>query len=46
MVVATAPTTLWSAAVYNRMVIEYDDAVAAMGQTLHLARGYGQVTSV
>ena len=31
VVVATAPTTLWSGAVYNRMVIEYDDAVAAMG---------------
>ena len=30
--VATAPTTPWSGAVYNRMVIEYDDAVAAMGR--------------
>jgi hypothetical protein len=28
--VATVPTTWWSGAVYNRMVIEYDDAVAAM----------------
>ncbi|GAA5104935.1 hypothetical protein GCM10023339_00340 [Alloalcanivorax gelatiniphagus] len=45
MLVATAPTTLWSGAVYNRMVIEYDDAVAAMPQTLHLRTGYGQVTS-
>ena len=45
MVVATAPTTLWSAAVYNRMVIEYDDAVAAMPRTLSPAWGYGQVTS-
>jgi hypothetical protein len=45
-VVATEPTTLWSAAVYNRMVIEYDDAVAAMRRTLSPVRGYGQVTSV
>ena len=30
MVVATVPTTPWSGAVCNRMVIEYDEAVAAM----------------
>ena len=42
--VATAPTTPWSGAVYSRMVIEYDDAVAAMSCTLPPARGYAQVT--
>ena len=41
--VATAPTTPWSGAVYNRMVIEYDDAVAAMALTLPPRRGYGAV---
>jgi hypothetical protein len=43
--VATAPTTPWSGAVCNRMVIEYDDAVAAMTPTLPLREGYRQVMS-
>ena len=45
--VATAPTTPWSGAVCSRMVIEYDDAVAAdMPASLCPAVGCGQVAVV
>src|SRR4051794_16779352 len=45
MAVATAPTTPWSGAVCRRMVIEYDEVVAAMAMTFLPARGYQQVRS-
>ena len=40
------PTTPWSGAVWSRMVIEYDEVVAAMAATLHRRLGYRQVASV
>ena len=44
--VATCPTTPWSGAVCSRIVIEYDDGVAAMDLTLPPPLGYRQVASV
>jgi hypothetical protein len=41
--VATAPTTPWSGAVCSRIVIEYDEVVAAMASSLAPAVGYRQV---
>jgi hypothetical protein len=45
MTVATCPTMPWSRAVCSRMVIEYDEVVAAMAATLHRRRSYRQVGS-
>lgn len=44
--VATAPTMPWSGAVCNRMVIEYDEGVAAIGSTFLPRAGYRQVRGV
>src|SRR4051794_29157424 len=43
IVVATAPTTPWSGAVCRRMVMEYDEVVAAMPRTFSPHGGYRQV---
>ena len=42
IVVATVPITPGSGAVYSRMVIEYDEAVAPMGTNLERRPGRGQ----
>src|SRR4051812_4190588 len=42
--VATAPTTPWSGAVCRRIVMEYDEVVAAMAGTFLPAPGYRQVS--
>ncbi len=46
IVVATVPTTPWSGAVCNRMVIEYDEAVAAMGRPSPAAEVTGKSPDV
>ena len=43
MAVATSPTTAWSGRVCRRIVIEYDEVVAAMDRTLPRGPGYRQV---